>query len=41
MCKVFDKDNLLLFDADHWSLTGSKYYGQELFNNNFLNMIEE
>ena len=41
VCKVFDKDNLLLFDADHWSLTGSKYYGQELFNNNFLNMIEE
>ena len=38
-CTVFFDNKLLISDSDHWSKSGSNYYGKELSLNNFLNVI--
>lgn len=40
-CSVFANNSLLLYDEDHWSEAGSKYFGNQLFINNFLNIIRQ
>lgn len=40
-CKVFDKNNILISDEDHWSYRGYIFYGKMLFDNNFLEIISK
>ena len=36
-CLVFDGENLLYSDSDHWSLEGVKFFSKKILLTNFFN----